>query len=119
MLPIRRGSVIVNEGLLMKRSKNYVRVTRPTFRRILTARRRPTNRLCARLRQAELLTEEIGLALKCEQELPRVEVALAGEIGWRHRGGEFWNSWATLSMLTPCYKPIWRLAKVLSSRPPG
>jgi hypothetical protein len=35
MLPLRRGSANVNEGLLMKRSKYYVRVMRPTFQRAI------------------------------------------------------------------------------------
>jgi hypothetical protein len=35
MAPLRRGSANVNEALLMKRSKYYIRIMHPTFERAI------------------------------------------------------------------------------------
>lgn len=79
MLPLRRGTANVNEGLLMKRSKYYVRVMRPTFQRAILTVEATSDEPAMRsaLQQAERLTEADWARLEVEQELPLVEIALS------------------------------------------
>jgi hypothetical protein len=79
MLPLRRGTANVNEGLLMKRSKYYVRVMRPTFQRAILTVEATSDEAATRsaLQQAERLTEADWARLEVEQELPLVEIALS------------------------------------------
>jgi hypothetical protein len=79
MSPFRRGSANFNEALLMKRSKYYIRVMRPTFQRaILTVEAASDEAaLQSALEKAERLTERDWARLEAVREPPVIEVALS------------------------------------------
>jgi hypothetical protein len=79
MLPLCRGSANLNEALLMKRSKYYIRVMRPTFQRAILTVEATSDEAARRsaLEQAERLTEREWARLETVREPPVVEIALS------------------------------------------
>jgi hypothetical protein len=79
MFPPCRGSANVNEALLMKRSKYYIRVMRPTFQRAILTVEATSDEAALRsaVAQAEQLTERDWARLEAVREPPVIEVALS------------------------------------------
>jgi len=79
MALLRRGSSNVNEALLMKRSKYYIRVMRPTFQRAIVTVEATSDQAALRsaLEQAERLTERDWARIEAVREPPVIEVALS------------------------------------------
>jgi hypothetical protein len=79
MAPLRRGSANVNEALLMKRSKYYIRIMRPTFERAILTVEATSDQaaLSLAVEQAERLTERDWARLEAVREPPVIEVALS------------------------------------------
>jgi hypothetical protein len=77
--PVRRGSANVNEALLMKRSKYYIRVMRPTFQRAILTVEATSDEAALRsaLERAERLTERDWARLEAVREPPVIEIALS------------------------------------------
>jgi hypothetical protein len=79
MALLRRGSSNVNEALLMKRSKYYIRVMRPTFQRAILTVEAASEQAALRSarEQAERLTEKDWARLEAVREPPFIEVAIS------------------------------------------
>jgi hypothetical protein len=79
MAPLRRGSANVNEALLMKRSRYYIRVMRPTFQRAILTVEAESDQAAVRsvLEEAERLTESDWARLEAVREPPVIEIALS------------------------------------------
>src|SRR5438477_6074852 len=77
--PLRPGSANVNEALLMKRSKYYIRVMRPTFQRAILTVEAASEQAALRSarEQAERLTERDWARLEAVRESPIIEVAIS------------------------------------------
>jgi hypothetical protein len=76
------GSANVNEALLMKRSKYYIRVMRPVFQRAIFTVEATTyeEALRSSLEQVERLTERDWSPLETERESPVIEIALPDDV---------------------------------------
>jgi hypothetical protein len=77
-VPLHCGSANVNEALLMKRSKYYIRVMRPIFQRAIFTVEATSGEEALRSaqEQVERLTERDWARLEAEQEPSVVEIAL-------------------------------------------
>jgi hypothetical protein len=76
--PLHCDSANVNEALLMKRSKYYIRVMRPIFQRAIFTVEATSDEEALRSaqEQVEWLTEREWARLEAQQEPPVIEIAL-------------------------------------------